>query len=168
VRAGDDLLKGGAGDDRLYGDAQSIFANTLPGDDELFGGGGNDNLYGDAETVVGSVADVPAGNDRLFGGKGDDTLYGDTHHGSFTSGGKDELFGGPGNDFLVGGRGSDIIDGGAGMDTAAFDGPRAAFSVERSGAGLTVIEIATGDTDSVTEVEFFQFNDVLLETWLIA
>jgi Ca2+-binding RTX toxin-like protein len=83
----------------------------LPGDDALFGGAGSDNLYGDAETVVGTVASAPAGDDRLFGAAGDDTLYGDTRHGSFTSGGNDELFGGTGTDLLVGGRGEDLIDG---------------------------------------------------------
>jgi Ca2+-binding RTX toxin-like protein len=83
------------------------------------------------------VANAPAGNDRLFGGMGDDALYGDTQHGSFSAGGDDELFGGAGNDFLVGGRGDDLINGGADVDTAAFDGLLAAFSIEQSGAGFT-------------------------------
>ena len=168
VRAGDDRLMGGVGDDRLYGDAQSILANALLGDDELFGGAGNDRLYGDAETAGAAAANAPAGDDRLFGGTGDDTLYGDTRHGSFSAGGDDELFGGPGNDFLVGGRGDDLIDGGADVDTAGFDGLLAAFSIEQSGAGFTVTEIGTGDTDFVTNVEFFQFTDVVLDPWLIA
>jgi Ca2+-binding RTX toxin-like protein len=76
--------------------------------------------------------------------------------------------GGAGNDFLVGGRGDDLINGGAHVDTAGFDGLRAAFSIEQSGAGFTVTETTTGDTDFVTNVEFFQFTDVVLETWLIA
>jgi hypothetical protein len=44
----------------------------------------------------------------------------------------------------------------------------AAFLVEQSGAGFVVTETVTGDTDFVIDVEFFQFIDVVIETWLIA
>jgi hypothetical protein len=137
---------------------------SRPGDDELFGDAGNDTLFGDAETLA---TNAPAGDDRLFGGTGDDTLYGDSRTG-FAPGGDDELFGGSGSDLLIGSRGDDLIDGGAGLDTAGFEGLRAAFAIEQAGAGLSVTEIATGDTDFVTNVEFLRFSDVVLEAWLIA
>jgi Ca2+-binding RTX toxin-like protein len=162
--AGNDRLTGGAGDDLLYGDAQSIFFNSRPGSDELHGGAGSDTLYGDGERVV---SNAPAGDDRLFGDAGDDTLFGDGPIG-FSAGGDDELFGAAGNDLLVGGRGNDRIDGGPGVDTAGFDGLLAAFSIEESGAGFTVTDVGNGDIDFVTDVELLQFTDVVLEIWLLA
>lgn len=44
----------------------------------------------------------------------------------------------------------------------------AASSVEQSGTGFVVTETVTGDTDFVTDVGFFQFTDVAMETWPIA
>ena len=72
------ILKGGLGDDKLYG---------LANDDLLDGGEGQDLINGGD------------GNDALAGGEGDDSLYGST--------GNDVLIGGVGNDFLEGGEGSD-------------------------------------------------------------
>jgi Ca2+-binding RTX toxin-like protein len=62
--SGNDTLIGGAGNDRLAGDA---------GDDSLVGGAGNDRLAGDAgdDSLVGG-----AGRDTLSGGAGNDTLAG--------------------------------------------------------------------------------------------
>ncbi len=75
------------------------------GDDKLFTGNGNDTLWGDGgqDTLVGS-----AGNDILYGGDGDDIVVG--------ASGNDELFGGNGRDILEGGSGSDILRGGSGED----------------------------------------------------
>ena len=47
-------------------------------------------------------------------------------------------------------------------------GGLAAFSIEQGGAGFVVTETVTGDPDFVPDVELFQFNDIVLETWLIA
>ncbi|MBT4934359.1 MAG: cadherin-like domain-containing protein [Rhodospirillaceae bacterium] len=90
--AGDDTLKGGSGEDTLYGGG---------GDDSLKGGGGEDTLYGGAgaDTLKGE-----GGEDVLFGGAGDD-----------------ELRGGGGEDFLVGGAGDDILKGEGGDDTFVFN-----------------------------------------------
>ena len=73
-----DLISGGAGNDKLYG---------LSGDDRLDGSDGNDVLNGSG------------GDDTLIGGAGDDVLNG--------SGGGDTLIGGAGDDVLNGGHGSD-------------------------------------------------------------
>ena len=51
---GDDIIQGGAGNDKLYGNG---------GDDQLFGGAGNDRLEGGD------------GYDQLHGGAGDDTYF---------------------------------------------------------------------------------------------
>ena len=82
------LLKGGAGDDLLYG---------FDKDDRIDGGAGADLLDGGD------------GADRLYGGAGVDTLEGGDGH--------DRLYGGAGDDTLEGGDGHDLLDGGAGADT---------------------------------------------------
>jgi Ca2+-binding RTX toxin-like protein len=73
-------LRGGPGDDRLVGGANS---------DKLVGGSGNDTLVGRAL------------HDALFGGPGDDRLYGGS--------GSDVLNGGPGEDQLFGGSGNNLL-----------------------------------------------------------
>jgi hypothetical protein len=73
-------LRGGPGDDRLYGGGAFDKLVGGPGEDTLVGRAGNDALYGGP------------GNDRLYGGSGDDLLHG-----------------GPGDDAIVGGSGADMI-----------------------------------------------------------
>jgi hypothetical protein len=78
--AGNDLISGGSGNDRIFGE---------DGRDVLLGNSGNDRLDGGA------------GDDWLFGGIGNDFLSGGL--------GDDWLFGGPGVDFLDGGDGDDHL-----------------------------------------------------------
>ena len=92
-RGGNDVLKGGSGNDRIYGDT---------GDDVLDGFGGNDSLYGDGADFASST-----GNDTLRGGDGNDSLFGDEFYGGGT--GNDILDGGDGNDYLRGFGGDDIF-----------------------------------------------------------
>ena len=95
-----DLLRGGTGDDRLFGKGGDdvLFGND--GDDRLSGGGGDD-------WVVGGD-----GNDRLNGNRGDDALLGGD--------GDDRLKGGSGDDRIDGGRGDDRLWGGDGSDIFVF------------------------------------------------
>jgi Ca2+-binding RTX toxin-like protein len=90
--SGDDMLRGGQGDDIVLGGS---------GNDTLQGGHGDDTLGGGS------------GDDLLKGGKGDDTLLGGS--------GEDTLKGGQGDDILDGGEGSDVIKGGQGNDTVIYD-----------------------------------------------
>jgi Ca2+-binding RTX toxin-like protein len=83
----DDVLHGGAGDDRLVGGDGNDRLHGGAGDDRLVGGDGNDRLSGGAGD---DVMDGGAGNDLAFGGAGDD-LY------AFGSGdGSDQFSGGSG------------------------------------------------------------------------
>ncbi|WP_419827856.1 glycoside hydrolase family 113 [Sphingomonas sp.] len=86
----DNIVTGGAGNDKLFG---------MAGNDTLVGGGGND------------VFDGGTGNDLLQAGAGDDTLDGGV--------GQDTLDGGAGNDvYIVDGAGDVVIEAaGAGTDT---------------------------------------------------
>ena len=157
---GADVLKGGAGDDRLQG---------FGGDDVLDGGPGADRLYGDE------------GDDRLIGGLGADLLDGgagtDTADYSGASGavtvdlritsgqdtksagvdtlisienligsafndtligndGANRLEGRDGDDVLIGGVGDDVLDGGAGFDTASYATAQAGVIIDLSKVGL--------------------------------
>jgi Ca2+-binding RTX toxin-like protein len=157
---GDDYLNGGQGNDLLVGDGHHPLG--AGGDDVLLAGSGDDTLVGDF--VLGAN---PGGDDQLFGGAGDDTLHGDFSEPAFASadigqGGNDVLFGGPGDDTLHGGSGSDVMDGGTGEDTAVFDSDAGAFQIQSQGQLLLVTEIATGQTDIVTNVELLAFADVTI------
>ena len=91
------VVRGGPGNDTLYGTEanDSIFGSD--GNDELFGNGGDD--YVDGEN----------GDDILHGGPGNDKLYGRF--------GNDTIAGNEGDDQIEGGYGDDVIDGGPGNDT---------------------------------------------------
>ena len=72
----DNTIKGGGGDDMIYG-GPSPKGATGEGDDTnadmLYGEGGNDMIFGGAG---GDELDGGAGDDTLVGGGGDDTYYG--------------------------------------------------------------------------------------------
>lgn len=142
----DDLVDGGSGNDRLFGDSMALDANgrllvpiAFHGDDQLYGGADDDEIYGNGgddvlsgeagddwldgdDPMLATDAASPFGNDQLFGGDGDDSLIG--------NGGSDVLLGGDGADTLYGDRetlpahhhGSDVLFGGSGNDVLVGNG----------------------------------------------
>jgi hypothetical protein len=101
---GKDTINGDAGDDVLYGGALNDRLNGGAGNDLLRGGDGND------------VLDGGAGDDFLLGEFGADTLYGRNGNDILIGGlGVDALNGSNGDDLLFGG---DIFDGNTGEDVA--------------------------------------------------
>ena len=131
-------------------------ANTS-GDEDPFarirnGGDGNDNIalgYVDQGASAGDGGDYIVGNKRdniLDGGAGNDTIYG---HG--------------GDDTITTGAGRDKIDGGEGIDTVVYDDMnyQGNNSIFLRQAGNTV---SYNSTDSLTNVEFIQFDDVRIST----
>jgi serralysin len=97
---GANKLSGGDGDDTLSGRGGKDTLDGNSGADELAGGGGRDKLKGGQ------------GNDTLKGGNGNDVLNGGIN--------ADVLKGQSGNDKLTGGRGKDILTGGSGADKFVF------------------------------------------------
>ncbi|HEY0639036.1 MAG TPA: calcium-binding protein [Pseudonocardiaceae bacterium] len=129
------VLRGGAGDDWLFG---------RDGDDSLLGEDGGDRLYGEAgdDWLPGDRSGGPLGTDVVVGGSGVDSTayegrtvgvivlldglandgqYGEADHlltvEKVTGGrGDDLLLGGPGAETLSGGDGRDYLDGAGGAD----------------------------------------------------
>ena len=103
---GDDSIDGGAGDDAVTGGDGDDSLSGSEGDDTLSGGAGEDLLDGGdgRDTLLGGL-----GADSLTGGDGDDALQGEE--------GDDSLVGEDGSDFLEGGAGDDLLSGGAGDDS---------------------------------------------------
>lgn len=124
---GEDIMRGGSGNDTMHGGK---------GGDVMEGSDGDDTLFGDrnsGETENGNNIDVLIGgfgNDALFGGKGIDKLFGGDGN-DFLSGDKggDMLFGGAGNDFLDGGKGIDLLNGDVGFDSLLLRNDPGSFDI---------------------------------------
>ena len=126
------VIRGGGGNDRVFGGARSDFLYGEDGGDTLYGGNGWDKLYGGNgnDTLHGGNGgdrfNGGAGNDTVHGGAGADRAYlgadADIAYGGLDDdflsgqGGDDYLLGEDGNDRLVGGAGMDELEGGAGHD----------------------------------------------------
>ncbi|TAK86930.1 MAG: hypothetical protein EPO20_05580 [Betaproteobacteria bacterium] len=103
-------VRGGSGEDVLFGStgAETLFGGQ--GDDALFGGAGNDVLHGGG------------GNDVLQGGDGGDVLRAGPGDSLLDGGaGDDVIFDGAGNSFIAGGAGNDAIRLSAGSDVISFN-----------------------------------------------
>lgn len=133
-KGGNDQIRGGLGDDILYGDAGDQDDTTAPfgngvldgavgGRDRISGGAGSDSIQGDGQRMINNAV---GGNDILFGDDGDDYIFGDAYEGASGSrGGNDKIYGGAGDDLLFGDfavddgstfGGNDLLVGGAGND----------------------------------------------------
>jgi hypothetical protein len=138
IGEGDNTLRGGAGDDTLYGKIR----------DRLFGEADNDVLN----------AKVGQGNNQLFGGEGDDTLY---------AGSNDELNGGAGNDRLFAGKGNNTLTGGSAADLfwlALASLPTQSNTVLDFTQGEDKLGIAVTDL-TFEDLDFLkQDNDTLIKT----
>ncbi len=118
---GDDLIRGGSLNDRLYGDADFVLTGTIVGgndtiygglgDDSIFGGGGDDKLY------------AGGGNDTVEGGEGDDRI--------FIGAGDSTVTAGLGDDYIrINKAGNVIIDGGDGQDTVDYSKSELGISLD--------------------------------------
>jgi serralysin len=116
---GSDGVKGGTGDDRLYGDAPLLTDTSSGGDDYVTGNGGDDFVLGDAEQLADSAV---GGEDEVRGSIGDDEVYGDAVNLlESAQGGDDQVYGGGGDDRLWG-DGNLFDDAQGGNDVFNFAG----------------------------------------------
>ncbi len=140
------------------GYSQNQVINLTPGSFSNIGGlVGNIGIYTTA--VI----------ENAVGGSGADTITGNSVANVLTGGaGADTLAGLAGDDTLIGGVGNDTIDGGLGNDTAVFSGLMSQYQITRlTGGAIQVVDQRSGSpdgTDLLTNVEFFQFADVLYST----
>lgn len=121
-------------------------------DDVIVGDNGNNSIWGHQGT---NELSGLGGNDSIVGGDGRDTIRGGD--------GNDSLSGGDGDDTIYGGSGSDTIVGGDGSDIVVFEYAKADYTLTMlPGDSWQVVEISSGDVDSVSSVENLQFSDELV------
>ncbi|WP_068075782.1 beta strand repeat-containing protein [Novosphingobium lentum] len=176
---GEDVLYGQAGDDTLYGGARFDTLDGGDGNDTLYGGLGGDTLLGgngndiliadDPGTAANDLLNGGAGDDQLFGGGGNDEMRGGTGNDMLDGGdGTDALFGDAGADTLIGGAGNDTIDGAADIDTVVYTGSSNDYAfVLNADGSVTITDTRAGSpdgTDTVRNVEFFQFSDKTVDS----
>ena len=159
--AGADTLAGGAGNDTITYDGLDI---------SIAGGADNDTLVVNGTATIDlSLADQSSGDIANVTGFENVNASGSNAAVSLTgNSGANTLTGGTANDTLSGGAGNDTIDGGIGTgDTAVFSGARADYTISLFGSTYTVVDNRGGSpdaTDTVTNVENFQFSDGTLTT----
>jgi Ca2+-binding RTX toxin-like protein len=135
------VLDGGAGDDFLVGNGQTVagYADALSAVTVDLAGGGD---------TGGAGTDSFEGIGGLLGSAFDDVLSGDAFANS--------LSGGDGNDTLNGRTGNDTLTGGAGADTFMF----------QSGDGVDTVTDFTHGTD-VVSLHGYGFSDfATLQTFI--
>jgi Ca2+-binding RTX toxin-like protein len=123
-------------------------ASEFGGQPSGYGVGGDAalDLYFEIENLVGSQYD-----DRLEGNDLRNQLSG--------LDGDDYLLGCGGTDYLKGAEGNDTLDGGAGSAFAIFSGDRFGYTLTRTSSNEGSV-LGAGGSDSLINVEYFQFNDV--------
>ena len=130
ARAGNDLVRAGAGDDVVQGDN---------GSDMVFGGAGSDRIRaGNAD----DVAWGGSGGDAVQGGGGPDELHGGS--------GNDTVAGGPGDDRLWAGPGADVVHGGPGDDTLHALAPDGDPDALDCGAGRDIAKVRGSERATTT------------------
>lgn len=127
--AGNDKIKGTAGNDLIFGYGGNDRLEGLDGNDCLIGGPGNDQLEGDEGNDIlwggeeSNTTLYPTGDrDKLYGNDGDDELHGGSDKDRLDGNdGDDWLYGDDDDDTLVGHDDDDTLYGGAGRDNMRGD-----------------------------------------------
>lgn len=167
--AGDDVVIGTQGNDRMFGGAGNDVLSGAAGDDlivdtlgsnDMSGGTGLDVLmagFGASTLSGGGGDDVLLGGtagDLLLGGAGSDLLLGDPA--GFGLGGNDRLHGGTGNDRMTGGIGADVFEfhnfEGADEVGDFTEGSSFLVAARDFTPGLDKIAFASGTFSSASEV----------------
>ncbi|MFT4469175.1 peroxidase family protein [Arthrobacter sulfonylureivorans] len=178
-------IRGGLGDDSIWGKGGNDRLEGDDGIDALMGGDGNDivtDLFGDGDRLQGE-----AGNDALnpgpgiadltFGGSGKDFMLGGhdgvTAHGGLGddfmlgSTGRDTMYGDEGNDWLEGGGNADLLQGD--MGNTLFNDPNlyhGGHDVIISNGGNTDFDAEGGDDVMIAGPGTERFSGVLGFDWV--
>jgi len=153
-------VRGGAGNDTIFGDDQNNTFRGNAGNDLLDGGVGSADAVEYSFAGVGVSVNLSAGR-ASDGTGGTDTLANIEQ--VWGSAYADTLIGGSGNDVLIGGTGSDSIDAGAGtFDVVRYNvsGGEAILAdigivgPHRGGYNTATISTATQGTDTVINFEY--------------
>ncbi len=138
--AGDDKLKSGRHGDALYGDGHGDGLSHPKGHDVLLGKGSRDYING------GPL------QDRLRGGKGNDArLNGE--------GGDDRVSGGRGDDAIHGEAGDDVLLGGRGKDDLLFTESCCDYSYD---SGSVVVNLARGTAVAADGTDSLGYFEVVI------
>jgi serralysin len=143
------MLGDGGGNDTIDGSAQT------QGLDLSLEAGYWSHVGAKAETITADgqiTIDIGSVIENAIGGSGNDSIAGNAVANS--------IGGGAGNDLLRGGGGDDRLDGGAGLDSAAYAGARAGYTIAQTGAGLAVTDKSGLEgSDTLAGVERLLFAD---------
>jgi Ca2+-binding RTX toxin-like protein len=179
----------GENDFRGLGD-YDWFVSSTGGRERYFGGDGVDTVtyFNASAGVIASLRNGARvdGRETGYGSGGDaardlyfeiENLVGSRHNDSLTGSnernqlngleGDDFIFGYGGVDYLMGGAGNDTINGGDGSDFALFSGNSGDYTLTRgTGANNNQVTVVGADgTDSLTDVEYFRFDDTDVTIW---
>ncbi len=97
-------------------------AELLPdGNDTIRGGAANDRIFGDNGTGFGPLIITTGGDDWIYGDNGEDEIHGQEEDDHLFGGNEnDRIWGEDGADVLAGQLGEDLLEGGFGDDTYVF------------------------------------------------
>ena len=161
----DDMLLGGADNDRLTAQDGDDWLDGGTGGDALFGGRGDDHLLGRAGA---DTLKAGRGDDTLTGGAQRDTLQGQAGRDRLAGdGGRDRLNGGDGTDRLYGGTGNDTLTGGTGADRFLFRDDGSTDRVtdfgddDRLVVESAVDDIARSYADGTTTLRLYDGDELL-------
>jgi Ca2+-binding RTX toxin-like protein len=120
-----------------------------PGDDTIYGSEGNDLIEGDTSVYSSPPSPIYEGSDTIHGGGGNDWIT-DFEK---TSVNRNVYYGDAGNDFIGGGAGQDQFHGGDGADTITskdgYDGSGASPAADAVDCGPSVDQVNADLLDSV-------------------
>jgi len=184
-RGDNDIIYAGGGDDFSYGGPGNDVIYPSAGTDLEDGGDGDDTLalIGDTTIYKAVTFDLGLGVSYLTGTPDDQHVSSNFEnfwggydldgnwiasiweHTIYGTDGENEIITSAGVDTITGREGNDTIDGGAGDDTAVFFGSRDNYAISVKNGVVTVTDtVGSEGTDTISNVEFFQFADVTLGT----
>jgi Ca2+-binding RTX toxin-like protein len=174
--AGDNIITGGIGLDKLFGLGGNDTISGGQGADILDGGGGTSDTLSYATSNAAVTVDLAAGTssgghatsdsfqnfENILGSQFSDTLTGDDKGNTFIGGsgidsmrgglGRDVLVGGTGNDRMVAGIGNDFLSGEIGIDTLTGG----------AGADSFFLTAITTDRDKIADFSGLQGDNLLI------